>query len=163
MKSLVLTVVLFLSLNCFAGSETVYVDKVVVRKAERKMYLLKDEKIYREYKIALGDNPVGHKQQEGDERTPEGIYTIDYRNPQSSYHLSLHIDYPNKHDKESARRKGVDPGGAIFIHGSPNGFGFLGKFLAFTDWTDGCIAVTDKEIEEIWKLVQNGTFIEILP
>ncbi len=127
------------------------------------MFLLKDGESYREYRIALGDAPIGHKKQQGDEKTPEGLYTINYRNPQSSYHLSLHITYPNEKDKESARRRGVSPGGDIFIHGSPNGFGLLGTAFSTTDWTDGCIAVTNKEIEEIWKLVRNGTPIEILP
>jgi murein L,D-transpeptidase YafK len=138
-------------------------DKVLVKKAERKMLLIYNGKAYREYTIALGDNPIGHKQQQGDERTPEGTYIIDYRNPQSRYHLSLHITYPNEADRKQARKRGVNPGGDIFIHGLPNGWEKFAPFYKSTDWTDGCIAVSNEEIEEIWKLVKNGTPIEILP
>jgi len=160
----VLIVLFLFSISClsYAENNLPFADKVLVKKTERKMFLLKNGKPYREYKIALGDEPSGHKQQEGDERTPEGLYTIDYRNPKSSYHLSLHINYPNKKDKESARHRGVSPGGDIFIHGSPNGVSILDSIFSGTDWTDGCIAVTSGEIEEIWKLVKNGTPIEIL-
>lgn len=163
MRRIILFSAFCFSVYCYADSGLIYADKVLVKKSERKMFLLKDGKAYREYQIALGDEPKGHKTQEGDEKTPEGLYTIDYRNPKSSYHLSLHITYPNKKDKESAKRRGVTPGGDIFIHGSPNGFGLFGAAFAATDWTDGCIAVTNKEIEEMWKLVKNGTPIEILP
>lgn len=159
-------IILFLlafSLNAQASNILPFAEKVLVAKSERKMWLIAEGKKYREYKISLGDNPIGHKQHQGDERTPEGKYIIDYRNPKSKYHLSLHINYPSKEDKRRAREKGVDPGGDIFIHGLPNGFsavefGFVGR-----DWTDGCIAVTNEEIKEIWKLVRNGTPIEILP
>jgi len=165
MSRLLIGALIFFSVSYFSYAENniIYADKVLVKKADHKMFLLKDGKPYREYNIALGDAPKGHKQQQGDERTPEGIYTIDYRNPKSAYHLSLHINYPNKKDKESAKRKGVSPGGDIFIHGSPNRFAFLGAVFSKLDWTDGCIAVTNKEIKEIWTLVKNGTPIEILP
>ena len=148
-----------------AAAETVSVkiDAVLVEKANRKMYLISDGRKYREYNISLGDNPIGHKQQEGDQRTPEGNYIIDYRNPNSRYHLSLHINYPNEQDKASAKRRGVSPGGDIFIHGLPNGLGFIPSAFSGKDWTDGCIAVNNKEIEEIWALVKNGTPIEIRP
>lgn len=142
---------------------TVVVDKVLVLKSERKMQLLAGTEVQREYAIALGDNPRGHKREEGDERTPEGFYTIDYRNPQSRYHLSLHIDYPNADDIKSAESRGVSAGGDIFIHGLPNGLKWTGKLAAMVDWTDGCIAVSNQEIEEIWALVKNGTPIEIRP
>jgi len=163
MKNSLLAFLLIASFPVIAESSTVHVDKVLVKKADRKMYLVKDGKTYREYTISLGDNPEGHKQQQGDERTPEGKYTIDYRNPKSAYHLSLHISYPNEKDRASARKKQVNPGGDIFIHGLPNGFSALGVAFRRTDWTDGCIAVTNAEIEEIWKLVKNGTPIEIVP
>jgi len=127
------------------------------------MWLIHEDNRYREYEISLGDNPIGHKQKEGDEKTPEGKYTIDYRNPNSSYHLSLHITYPSAEDKRIAKKRGISPGGDIFIHGLPNGMGPLGFGFKNRDWTDGCIAVNDKEIEEIWNLVKNGTPIEILP
>ena len=138
-------------------------DKVLINKTERKMYLLHKGKRYRTYSIGLGDAPKGHKQQQGDEKTPEGNYVIDYRNPKSSYHLSLHINYPNAADKKRARQRGVDPGGDIFIHGLPNGMGKLAASFSGEDWTDGCIAVNNTQIEEIWRLVKNGTPIEILP
>ena len=132
------------------------VNRVVVNKARREMVLLHGESVVRSYRIALGREPVGHKQQEGDGRTPEGRYTIDRRNPKSAYHLSLHISYPSEADRERARAAGVDPGGDIMIHGMPNsGAECTG------DWTQGCIAVTDREMEEVWELVADGTAIEI--
>ena len=158
---------LLLCCICYAENdkapEPPLADKVLVDKSERKMWLIHNGKRYREYDISLGDNPKGHKQQEGDERTPEGKYVLDYRNPKSRYHLSIHINYPNDADKASARRRGVSPGGDIFIHGLPNGMGWGKAYFKGVDWTDGCIAVSNKEMEEIWKLVKNGTPIEILP
>ena len=153
----------FLFFSSLVLSEDQLADSVLVDKSDRKMWLIKDGQRYKEYRISLGDNPIGHKQQEGDERTPEGRYIIDYRNPQSSYHLSLHITYPNDEDKRRARERGVSPGGDIFIHGLPNGYGALAAGAKYLDWTDGCIAVTNKEIEEIWSLVKNGTPIQINP
>ena len=159
-----LTVLLtFYGLASFAETALPFADKVLVDKSDRKMWLLQGKNRYREYVISLGDNPIGHKQQEGDEKTPEGLYKIDYRNPNSSYHLSLHITYPSAEDKARAKELGVSPGGNIFIHGLPNGMGALGFGFKKRDWTDGCIAVNNKEIEEIWSLVKNGTPIEILP
>ena len=117
----------------------------------------------RSYDIALGPSPEGHKQQEGDGRTPEGRYVIDWRNVNSAFHRSLHISYPNAGDRARARRRGVDPGGAIMIHGLPNGMGTLGGLHVASDWTLGCIAVTSEEIEEIWRVVRDGTPIEIGP
>ena len=140
------------------------VDKVVVFKSERIMQLRSGEHVVREYAISLGDRPVGHKEKEGDEKTPEGDYIIDYRNPNSSYHLSLHISYPNEMDKQAAKAKGVSPGGMIMIHGLPNKFGWLPRLFEGRDWTDGCIAVNDNEaMEEIWEMVANGTPITINP
>jgi len=138
-------------------------DRVVVEKAQRTLLLYLGGTLLKSYKIALGDNPTGHKQQEGDERTPEGKYVIDYRNPQSSYHRSLHISYPNDHDKRSAAARGVSPGGDIFIHGLAPAFAWVGVMHSRSDWTDGCIAVTNEEIEELWRVVPNGTPIDIQP
>ena len=145
------------------SADLVKADLVVVEKSMRKMYLMKDGAPIREYVISLGDNPKGHKVQEGDERTPEGKYVLDWRNPESQFHLSLHISYPNPEDKARAKKDGVSPGGDIFVHGRPNSFGGLSLLFDGKDWTDGCIAVTSKEIEEIWKLVDNGTPIDIRP
>jgi murein L,D-transpeptidase YafK len=119
--------------------------------------------VLKTYRIALGGNPEGPKERQGDNKTPEGIYFIDARNRDSQYHLSLHISYPNEHDKQRAKELGVSPGGDIMIHGIKNGFSWVGDAHAETDWTKGCIAVTDGEIEEIEKLVPNGTIVEIRP
>lgn len=137
--------------------------KVIVYKKDRKMMLIKGEEILKEYDISLGSNPVGHKQMEGDSKTPEGKYILDWRNPNSKFHLSLHISYPNETDRTYANELNVSPGGDIMIHGFPNGMGWNSGYYTSTDWTDGCIAVTDEEIEEIWNAVDDGTEIEIFP
>lgn len=139
------------------------VDLVIVRKTERKMSLMSDGAVIKTYDISLGGSPKGHKIQQGDSRTPEGRYIIDYRNPNSRYHLSLHISYPDAEDRRRAKRKGVDPGGMIMIHGLPNNWTWETAPLKASDWTDGCIAVTNREIEEIWALVKDGTPIVIVP
>jgi len=163
MIKLILFLIFSISCVSFADSSLPYADKILVIKSVRKMFLIKDDKPYREYNIALGKVPIGHKRQEGDKKTPEGLYTIKYRNPESAYHLSLLINYPDKEDRDSAKQRGVKPGSNIFIHGLPNGIDYLSASMVGTDWTDGCIAVTNREIEEIWKLVIDGTPIEILP
>ena len=130
-------------------------DFVEVDKSERELRLLRDGEVLKTYRISLGFAPEGDKRQEGDGKTPEGRYRLDYRNPQSRFHLSLHINYPSAADRAEAKARGVSPGGEIFIHGaSRRGAG---------DWTLGCIAVINEEIEEIWSLVPNGTVIEIRP
>ncbi|MCY1669740.1 L,D-transpeptidase family protein [Novosphingobium sp. SL115] len=138
------------------------VASVRVEKSARRLLLLDgQDRILREYSgIQLGDAPVGHKQFEGDERTPEGRYVIDHGNPASAYHLSLHISYPNARDRAFAESRGRSPGGQIFIHGQPNGLP-AGKLPG--DWTDGCIALSNAEIEQLWSLVGDGTPIEITP
>jgi murein L,D-transpeptidase YafK len=130
-------------------------DLVVVSKKRREMVLLRGENVLRTYRIALGREPVGPKRQEGDGRTPEGRYIIDRRNAKSKYHLSLHVSYPDAADVARAREAGVDPGGDIMIHGLKDGVRRDG------DWTQGCIAVTDEEMDEIWGLVGEGTAIWI--
>ena len=119
-------------------------------------------KVVKTYRIALGRSP-GAKERQGDNRTPEGKYVIESRNAHSSCHRSLHISYPNAADRSRARRLGVSPGGDIFIHGLPNGYGYIGAAHRAHDWTYGCIAVSDEEMDELWKLVDVGTTIEILP
>jgi murein L,D-transpeptidase YafK len=137
-------------------------DAVLVLKATRELHLLRDGAVIRRYDIVLGPNPEGHKQQEGDGRTPEGTYVIDWRNADSIAHLSLHISYPNDADSARAAAAGVDPGGFIMIHGLPNGWGFLGGIHTAFDWTDGCIGVTNAQMREIWSLVPDGTLITLL-
>ena len=136
-------------------------DMIRVDKAARRMDLLQDGEVIRSYAISLGAAPEGHKAREGDERTPEGRYEIDWRNENSIAHLSLHISYPNAEDEARAAAAGDDPGGAIMIHGLPNGWGFVGALHRSWDLTNGCIAVTNAEMREIWSLVPNGTPIVI--
>ena len=136
-------------------------DSIVVYKSERKLLLYYRSKPMKTYSISLGDSPVGHKEKEGDEKTPEGLYNISGRNPNSKYHLSLRISYPNEQDKLNAEKNGYSPGGDIMIHGLPNSTGFLEEYYISNDWTDGCIAVTNEEIEEIWGAVKDGTPIFI--
>lgn len=136
-------------------------DKVLVLKGARKLYLMAGNRTLRTYTVSLGRTPVGHKEREGDGKTPEGIYTLDYRNPYSQYHRSIHISYPSAADREHARKRGVSPGGEIMIHGLPNGKGWIGEEHAQYDWTEGCIAVTNEEMDEIWSMVDDGTTIEI--
>ena len=143
-----------------AAAQEAQVDLVRVDKSERTLTLYAEGRPVRTYSgIQLGDAPLGPKRFQGDERTPEGRYTIDRGNPASAYHLSLHISYPNPADRAYARARGRSPGGDIFIHGQPNGYG---RRVA-GDWTDGCIALSDAEIEELWSLVGDGTPIEIIP
>lgn len=149
------------SLNFSKGNEPKnqrnQVDLIVIWKSKRKMSLFSKKKHIKTYNIKLGFNPIGPKQREGDGKTPEGRYFITHHNPNSAYHLSLGINYPNKKDKENAQKKGYDAGGNIFIHGGPNNF--LTQF--FLDWTKGCIAVYDHEIEEIYRMVPDGTTVYI--
>lgn len=138
-------------------------DRILIEKKERRLTLISKGKVLKTYKIALGGNPDGPKERQGDNKTPEGTYVIDSRNWDSRYHLSLHISYPNEKDKKRAKQLGVSPGGDIMIHGIKNGFSWVGDLHTEVDWTKGCIAVTDEEIEEIDKLAPNGTIVEIKP
>jgi tetratricopeptide (TPR) repeat protein len=138
-------------------------DRILIEKKERLLTLISKGKVLKTYKIALGGNPDGPKERQGDNKTPEGTYVIDSRNSDSRYHLSLHISYPNEKDKKRAKQLGVSPGGDIMIHGIKNGFSWVGDLHTEVDWTRGCIAVTDEEIEEIDKLAPNGTIVEIRP
>jgi len=136
-------------------------DRVVVLKRERKLVLMNGARPLKEYRISLGRDPVGPKTQEGDGRTPEGQYVVDYRKADSSFHRALHISYPSASDSAQAGARGVNPGGLIMVHGIRNGLGFVGRLHRLADWTNGCIAVTNVEIEEIWRAVPDGTPIEI--
>jgi len=139
------------------------VDKILIEKNARRLMLISQGEVLKSYNIALGGNPVGPKERQGDNKTPEGTYVIDGRNKDSRFHLSLHISYPNERDKNRAKELGVSPGGDIMIHGIKNGFSWVGDAHTGVDWTKGCIAVTDEEIEEISKLAPNGTIVEIRP
>jgi murein L,D-transpeptidase YafK len=161
MKIFLTAIFIQLASSAWGSAKLPLAESVLIDKSQRKMWLIASGQRYREYNISLGDNPIGHKEYEGDEKTPEGNYFIDYRNPESSYHLSLHIDYPQKKDEYNAKLKDVDPGGNIFIHGLPNDSTLAHDEYEGRDWTDGCIAVDNLEIEEIWVLVKDGTPIEI--
>jgi murein L,D-transpeptidase YafK len=136
---------------------------VLVLKGERRMLLLRSGEVLREYSISLGDAPNGAKRELGDGRTPEGVYLLDWRIEDSAYHRAIHVSYPNEQDQARADELGVHPGGNIMIHGLPNGEGWIGEAHRGLDWTRGCIAVTDQEMDEIWELVDDGTPIEIRP
>jgi tetratricopeptide (TPR) repeat protein len=139
------------------------VDRILIEKNARRLMLISQGEVLKSYNIALGGNPIGPKERQGDNKTPEGTYVIDGRNKDSRFHLSLHISYPNERDKNRAKELGVSPGGDIMIHGIKNGFSWVGDAHTEVDWTKGCIAVTDEEIEEISKLAPNGTIVEIRP
>lgn len=136
-------------------------DRIVVKKAERRLYLLRDEAVIASYKVALGGNPVGPKYFQGDSRTPEGSYTIDGRNAGSRFYRALSISYPSPEDRARARQYGAPAGGLVMIHGQPNQR--RSSHDAGSDWTDGCIAVSNREMDEIWAAVDVGTPIEIEP
>ncbi len=138
-------------------------DRVVVYKSERRLVLLRGDRALRTYRVALGRYPKGHKIRSGDARTPEGSYTLDYRLADSAFHKALHISYPNPADRARARSLGVAPGGRIMIHGLPKEWSARDLGHPDLDWTQGCIAVTNREIDEIWTLVEDGTPIDIRP
>lgn len=139
------------------------VDLVVIYKEDRLLQLKHKGRVVRSFDIALGAAPIGHKFAEGDNRTPEGVYTLDWRNANSQFHRSMHISYPREDDQEAAQRRGVSPGGLVMIHGLPNGRQASDMNHPLNDWTNGCIAVTNAEMDEIWSLVEDGTTIIIFP
>ena len=139
------------------------IDRIVVEKSARNLSIFANSKKLKTYHVALGRNPIGPKREEGDMKTPEGIYTIDARNPQSSFHLALHVSYPSDEDNARAADRGAAAGFDIMIHGIQNGLGWIGAFHRRHDWTAGCIALTDEEIEELWRVTPDGTTVEIRP
>jgi murein L,D-transpeptidase YafK len=158
--------VLLLCGLCFTQNTApakLHADRVLVLKKARTLQLLSQGKVIKTYKVALGGNPVGPKTRQGDQKTPEGVYALDFRNAHSQYYKSIHISYPSEQDRAEARRIGVSAGGDVFVHGLPNGYRAVGTAHRLKDWTDGCIAVTDEEIDEIWTGVSDGTPIEIRP
>jgi murein L,D-transpeptidase YafK len=138
-------------------------DEVLIKKGDHRLILLRDGRPIKTFRIALGRQPVGKKTREGDLKTPEGCYMIDGRNPNSRFYRSLHISYPNGEDEREATAQGVSPGGDIMIHGLKNGMGWIGKRHRRQDWTNGCVAVTNQEMDEIWRTVPVGTPVKIVP
>ena len=138
-------------------------DRIVIRKSARVLDLYRGEVLLKKYRIALGADPIGPKSREGDHRTPEGRYRIDYRKADSSFHRALHISYPSVEDSARAANVGVNAGGIIMIHGIRNGLGWLGRLHRLSDWTDGCVAVSNEEIEELYRAAPDGTIVELRP
>lgn len=163
MKALVLLLIALLLPGFVAAAEFPVADKVVIEKAARKLHLLQDGKVFRTFRIALGIRPIGAKQEEGDFKTPEGRYTLDQRNPNSEFFLSIHVSYPNGTDRQEAAARGVSPGGAIMIHGQPNVPKRSEAYYRTQDWTNGCIAVSNSDMIDIWLMTGDDTPIEIRP
>lgn len=138
-------------------------DKVVVDKGNRKLHLLKEGAPFRTFEIALGLEPEGDKEEEGDQKTPEGEYMLDGRNPDSDYFLSIHVSYPSSTDRAMASRKGINPGGQIMIHGQPNIPNYSTSYYAREDWTNGCIAVSNSDMIDIWLMTPDDVPIQIIP
>jgi murein L,D-transpeptidase YafK len=156
--------ILLLFIGMLAGEDHgMKADQAIVVKSQHTLTLLSRGNVLRTYKVALGGSPIGAKEREGDHKTPEGHYILDRRNSKSRFYKSIHVSYPNEQDKKKASEHGVAPGSDIMIHGLPNGFGWLGATHRAHDWTDGCVAVTNAEMDEIWELVPDGTPIEIRP
>ena len=139
------------------------VDFVVVKKEDRKMFLFNEGILVKTYSISMGDNPIGHKTKKGDEKTPEGRYNLTNKNPGSRFYKSIHIDYPNKKDRDKAKAMGVHPGGQIKIHGLPNDQIYSSDVYSGIDWTNGCIAINNSDMDELWASVKFNTSIEIIP
>jgi murein L,D-transpeptidase YafK len=138
-------------------------DKVLVEKRARRLSLISGGRIIKSYRVALGRSPVAQKEREGDKRTPEGVYTIDRHNDRSGFYKALHVSYPSAEQRAKAANLGIDPGGDIMIHGLRNRFGWIGSAHRIRDWTAGCIAVTNPEIDEVFDAVPDGTVVEIVP
>jgi murein L,D-transpeptidase YafK len=164
-KAIVVASVLLLTIRLvtFAEQPESAVDHVLVYKHERMLVLMSHGQELKSYRVALGGEPTGPKTRQGDHRTPEGLYVIDSRNPNSHFYKAFHISYPNSKDISEAKKLGVSAGGDIMLHGLPKRYAFVGKAHMLHDWTDGCIAVTNEEMDEIWRLVRVGTPIEIEP
>lgn len=158
-----LIVFLLLTLQSTSGVCAIKADAVLVVKSELRLYLIKNGEPFVSFHVTLGAEPTGHKQEQGDERTPEGHYLLDYKNPNSKFYKSIHISYPNTKDRGNARRSGVDPGGDIMIHGQLNSWGWASPFVQLFYWTNGCIALNNRNMDWVWEAVDPGTPIEIRP
>ena len=163
MKTIGLALIALLAPGLMQTSEFPVADNVVIEKEARELHLMQAGRAFRTYKIALGIRPVGDKKQEGDFRTPEGRYTLDRRNPHSEFFLSIHVSYPNSTDRREASNIGVSPGGAIMIHGQPNVPTRSEVYYRTQDWTNGCIAVSNSDMIDIWLMTSENTPIEIRP
>ena len=155
--------IIFLFLFSFSLYAQNSIDMIIINKSQRVLYVVKDDKVIKKYDIAIGKNPIGHKLKEGDKKTPEGYYFIDGKNAKSKFFLSLHTSYPNFHDKRVAEKNNLNPGSHIAIHGLPS-ISVLSQYLYnSSDWTDGCIALNNKDMKELWNMSEEGTQILIKP
>jgi murein L,D-transpeptidase YafK len=159
----VLLIVLLLLLLTANGASAQKADAVLVIKSEKRLYLMDKGERFASFPVTFGAEPVGHKQKLGDERTPEGHYTLTYKNPESKFYKSIHISYPNARDRENARRLGVDPGGDIMIHGLAKDWEWAESLATSFSWTNGCIALSNRDMDRVWEAVAAGTPIEIRP
>lgn len=160
MRYLLVTLLLFFSQVLWAESAVTHVR---VLKNDHKLQLLSGDRLVHEFHVVFGANPKGHKMEEGDERTPEGSYILDYKKIDSAFYRAIHISYPNAKDIAFAKSRGVKPGGDIMIHGQKNGLGWLPFISQRFNWTNGCVALSNKDMDIVWALVKEGTPIEILP
>ncbi len=163
LPGLVLLAAIFAAPSAAPASAIEMADRVVVRKSERQLLLMRGDRILRSFEVALGLSPTGHKQREGDFRTPEGSYRLAGRNPNSDFFLSIQVDYPRPDDLRRAAEEGADPGGQIMIHGQPNRPSKPLEYYQTRDWTNGCIAVSNADMVEIWLMTPDNTPIQILP
>lgn len=165
-RSLAIGIFITLLTNCSHNQTpgtSEFADKILIVKSTHTLSLISDGRVLRSYKVALGRSPVGPKTRKNDHKTPEGLYTIDAKKDHSRFYRALHISYPNAQDRARAQAAGYDPGGDIEIHGIENGLGWIGRLHRSIDWTDGCVALTDKEMNEVWNAVKVGTPVEIRP
>src|ERR1700740_2274168 len=146
-----------------SGQTASTVDRIVIEKSKRTLTLMSGAKTVKSYKVALGGQPVGAKDRQGDHKTPEGNYSVDAKKGNSQFYKALHLSYPNQADREHARKLGLSPGGDVEIHGLGAKWGWIGAKHRLTDWTDGCVAVTNEEIDEIYPQIAVGTMVEIRP
>lgn len=160
-KSLLFALLLIVQIA--AADEIQKADEVLVVKSEKRLYLIKDGNPFASFKVTFGGAPEGHKEERGDQRTPEGRYMLGYKNVNSSFYKSIHISYPNEQDKKNAREKGVDPGDNIMIHGQANGWQWATPLVQLFSWTDGCVALSNKNMDLVWEAIEPGTPIEIRP
>ena len=159
----IITVVIVLLLYAGVAHGEQIADMVLVEKSKSRLYLMREGQPFASFHVSFGSNPRGHKEEQGDGRTPEGRYILDYKNAGSAYYKSIHISYPNATDRKEARKRGVDPGGDIMIHGQKNGYGRLSFLVQRFNWTNGCIALSDRDMDTVWDAIKPGTPIEIKP
>lgn len=160
---LTIVILIFCLFSMVRASTDSPVDLVRVLKSAHKLQIVSKGKVTQEFNIALGGNPIGHKMREGDGKTPEGIYSLDFKKSDSAFHKALHISYPNANDIASAKARGVNPGGQIMIHGQKNGLGWLSFVSQQFDWTNGCVALSNSDMDALWTAIRKGTKVEILP